>query len=212
MAGMIPLPYSTFDWQGDLPLSYHRKDLVIYEMHLRGFTKHGSSNTEHPGTYIGAVSKLDYLKELGVNCVELMPCQEFNELEYFSSSSKMNFWGYSTINFFSPMTRYSSGGTNNCGHDAINEFKTFVREAHKRGIEVIMDVVFNHTAEGNENGPILSFRGIDNSTYYMLAPKGEFYNYSGCGNTFNCNHPVVREFIVDCLSLMLQILGNRNAC
>nr|CAB3483492.1 unnamed protein product [Digitaria exilis] len=153
MAGMIPLPHSTFDWQGDLPLQLHQKDLVIYEMHLRGFTKHDSSNTKHPGTYIGAVSKLDYLKELGVNCIELMPCHEFNELEYFSSSSKY----------------------------------------------VIMDVVFNHTAEGNEKGPILSFRGIDNSTYYMLAPKGEFYNYSGCGNTFNCNHPVVREFIVDCL-------------
>uniref|UniRef100_A0A0E0LWZ8 Glycosyl hydrolase family 13 catalytic domain-containing protein n=1 Tax=Oryza punctata TaxID=4537 RepID=A0A0E0LWZ8_ORYPU len=199
MAGMIPLPYSTFDWQGDLPLRYPQKDLVIYEMHLRGFTNHSSSNVEHPGTYIGAISKLDYLKELGVNCVELMPCHEFNELEYFSCSSKMNFWGYSTINFFSPMIRYSSGGIRNCGRDAINEFKTFVREAHKRGIEVIMDVVFNHTAEGNEKGPILSFRGIDNSTYYMLAPKGEFYNYSGCGNTFNCNHPVVREFIVDCL-------------
>ncbi|CAO2162756.1 unnamed protein product [Urochloa humidicola] len=197
MAGVVPLPHSTFNWQGDLPLKYHQKDTVIYEMHLRGFTKHDSSNTKHPGTYIGAVSKLDYLKELGVNCVELMPCHEFNELEYFSSSSKMNFWGYSTINFFSPMARYSSSGKT--GHDTINEFKVFVREAHKRGIEVIMDVVFNHTAEGNEKGPILSFRGIDNSTYYMLAPKGEFYNYSGCGNTFNCNHPVVREFILDCL-------------
>nr|AAL31015.1 isoamylase precursor [Triticum aestivum] len=199
MAGMIPLPYSTFDWEGDLPLRYPQKDLVIYEMHLRGFTKHDSSNVEHPGTFIGAVSKLDYLKELGVNCIELMPCHEFNELEYSTSSSKMNFWGYSTINFFSPMTRYTSGGIKNCGRDAINEFKTFVREAHKRGIEVILDVVFNHTAEGNENGPILSFRGVDNTTYYMLAPKGEFYNYSGCGNTFNCNHPVVRQFIVDCL-------------
>ncbi|AQK51280.1 Sugary1 [Zea mays] len=199
MAGMIPLPYNKFDWQGDLPLGYHQKDLVIYEMHLRGFTKHNSSKTKHPGTYIGAVSKLDHLKELGVNCIELMPCHEFNELEYFSSSSKMNFWGYSTINFFSPMARYSSSGIRDSGCGAINEFKAFVREAHKRGIEVIMDVVFNHTAEGNEKGPILSFRGIDNSTYYMLAPKGEFYNYSGCGNTFNCNHPVVREFIVDCL-------------
>ncbi|CAI0387966.1 unnamed protein product [Linum tenue] len=114
-------------------------------------------------------------------------------------SSRMNFWGYSTINFFSPMTRYSSAGTRNCGRDAINEFKLLVREAHKRGIEVFMDVVFNHTAEGNEKGPILSFRGLDNSVYYMVAPKGEFYNYSGCGNTFNCNHPVVRQFIVDCL-------------
>ncbi|RVW27973.1 Isoamylase 1, chloroplastic [Vitis vinifera] len=111
----------------------------------------------------------------------------------------VNFWGYSTVNYFSPMIRYSSAGIHNCGHDALNEVKLLMREAHKRGIEVLMDVVFNHTAEGNENGPILSFRGVDNSVYYMLAPKGEFYNYSGCGNTFNCNHPIVRQFILDCL-------------
>ncbi|XP_039120235.1 isoamylase 1, chloroplastic isoform X2 [Dioscorea cayenensis subsp. rotundata] len=204
MAGMIPVSDVEFDWGGDLPLRLPQKDLVIYEMHVRGFTKHDSSKVDFPGTYIGATEKLDYLKELGINCVELMPCQEFNEMEYFGHSTamkgkKVNFWGYSTINYFSPMIRYSSAGMSNCGHDAINEFKTFVREAHKRGIEVLLDVVFNHTAEGNENGPILSFRGADNSTYYMLAPKGEFYNYSGCGNTFNCNHPVVRQFIVDCL-------------
>nr|AUZ20772.1 isoamylase 1 [Manihot esculenta] len=204
MAGMIPAAQDKFDWQGDLPLRYSQKDLVIYEMHVRGFTRHESSRTEFPGTYLGIVEKLDHLKELGVNCIELMPCHEFNELEYFSYNSvlgdhRMNFWGYSTVNYFSPMTRYSSAGTRNCGRDAINEFKFLVREAHKRGIEVIMDVVFNHTAEGNEKGPILSFRGIDNSVYYMLAPKGEFYNYSGCGNTFNCNHPVVRQLILDCL-------------
>ncbi|XP_073011594.1 isoamylase SU1, chloroplastic isoform X1 [Typha latifolia] len=204
MAGMIPVCDSKFDWEGDLPLRYPQRDLVIYEMHIRGFTNHDSSKADFPGTYIAATKKLDHLKELGVNCVELMPCQEFNELEYFSYNSvsgenKLNFWGYSTINYFSPMIRYSSAGITNYGRDAINEFKTFVREAHKRGIEVILDVVFNHTAEGNENGPILSFRGVDNSTYYMLAPKGEFYNYSGCGNTFNCNHPMVRRFIIDCL-------------
>ncbi|XP_020110390.1 isoamylase 1, chloroplastic isoform X3 [Ananas comosus] len=204
MAGMIPLLGNKFDWEGDLPLRYPQKDLVIYEMHVRGFTNHDSSKTDCPGTYAGAIEKLDHLTELGVNCIELMPCQEFNELEYFSDNSvlgenKLNFWGYSTINYFSPMIRYSSTGISNCGRDAINEFKMFVREAHKRGIEVLLDVVFNHTAEGNENGPILSFRGIDSNTYYMLAPKGEFYNYSGCGNTFNCNHPVVRQFIVDCL-------------
>ncbi|KAF5191486.1 Glycogen debranching enzyme glgx [Thalictrum thalictroides] len=118
-------------------------------------------------------------QELGVNCIELMPFQEYNELEYFSYNSvlgnyKLNFWGYSTINYFSPMLRYSSAGTRNCGQDAINEVKILVREAHKRGIEVLMDVVFNHTAEGNEKGPILSFRGVDNSVYYMLAPKVEF--------------------------------------
>ncbi|KAL6194575.1 hypothetical protein ACLB2K_035657 [Fragaria x ananassa] len=204
MACMVPSFDDKFNWEGDLPLNYPQKDLIIYEMHVRGFTRHESSMTELPGTYLGLVEKLDHLKELGINCIELMPCHEFNELEYFGYNSvlgdyKVNYWGYSTVNFFSPMIRYSSAGTRNCGRDAINEVKFLVKEAHRRGIEVIMDVVFNHTAEGNENGPILSFRGADNSVYYMLAPKGEFYNCSGCGNTFNCNHPVVRQFIVDCL-------------
>ncbi|GAU11796.1 hypothetical protein TSUD_75470, partial [Trifolium subterraneum] len=229
MAGMVPFSHEEFDWEGDLPLKYPQKDLIIYEMHVRGFTKHESSNTEFPGTYLGVVEKLDHLKELGVNCIELMPCHEFNELEYYSYNAvqgdyrsdfnhssiylynhellgsyftfvaMVNFWGYSTINYFSPMIRYSSAGIQNCGRDGINEIKFLIKEAHKRGIEVIMDVVFNHTAEGNEKGPIISFRGVDNSVYYMVAPKGEFYNYSGCGNTFNCNHPVVRKFIVDCL-------------
>ncbi|XP_061991707.1 isoamylase 1, chloroplastic [Rosa rugosa] len=204
MACTVPSFDDKFNWEGDLPLKYPQKDLIIYEMHVRGFTRHESSMTELPGTYCGLVEKLDHLKELGINCIELMPCHEFNELEYFGYNSvlgdyKVNFWGYSTVSYFSPMIRYSSAGTRNCGRDAINEVKFLVKEAHRRGIEVIMDVVFNHTAEGNENGPILSFRGADNSVYYMLAPKGEFYNYSGCGNTFNCNHPVVRQFIVDCL-------------
>ncbi|CAA0818723.1 Isoamylase 1- chloroplastic [Striga hermonthica] len=204
MACVVPSTNDEFDWEGDLPLKFPQRDLVIYEMHVRGFTKHESSYAKFPGTYLGVVEKLDYLKKLGVNCIELMPCHEFNELEYYSYNSalgdcKMNFWGYSTINFFSPMARYSSAGTANYGIGAVHEFKYLVREAHKRGIEVIMDVVFNHTAEGNENGPVVSFRGLDNSVFYMLAPKGEYYNYSGCGNTFNCNHPVVRQFIVDCL-------------
>ncbi|WOG92683.1 hypothetical protein DCAR_0311958 [Daucus carota subsp. sativus] len=204
MACQIPTADDEFDWEGDLPLKLQQKDQVIYEMHVRGFTKHESSNIKHPGSYLGVVEKLDHLKELGVNCIELMPCQEFNELEYYSYNSvlgdyKMNFWGYSTVNYFSPMARYSAAGVHNFGLGATDEFKLLVREAHKRGIEVLMDVVFNHTAEGNENGPILSFRGVDNSVYYMLAPKGEFYNYSGCGNTINCNHPIVRQFILDCL-------------
>ncbi|MFS7935062.1 putative isoamylase [Helianthus anomalus] len=203
MAGRIP-SVDEFDWEGDLPLAFAQRDLVIYEMHVRGFTRHESSKAESRGTYLGVVDKLDHLKELGVNCIELMPCQEFNELEYFSYNPvlgdyRLNYWGYSTVNYFSPMSRYASAGARNCGINAINEFKQLVKEAHKRGIEVLMDVVFNHTAEGNENGPILSFRGVDNSVFYMLAPKGEFYNYSGCGNTFNCNHPVVRRFIVDTL-------------
>ncbi|KAJ7973702.1 isoamylase 1, chloroplastic [Quillaja saponaria] len=204
MAGMIPSSNDEFDWEGDLTLKYPQEDLIIYEMHVRGFTRHESSGTEFPGTYLGVVEKLDHLKELGVNCIELMPCHEFNELEYFSYNSvlgdyKVNFWGYSTINYFSPMIRYSSAGIRNCGRDGVNEIKFLIKEAHKRGIEVLMDVVFNHTAEGNEKGPNISFRGVDNSVYYMLAPKGEYYNYSGCGNTFNCNHPFVRQFIVDCL-------------
>ncbi|KAH9805602.1 isoamylase 1 [Citrus sinensis] len=249
MACLVPTPEDEFDWEGDLPLKYPQRDLIIYEVHVRGFTRHESSKSEHPdekNSIIGLQSKgisaghlilcrtshfvplvkeikhlpppnpqndsstsilffdLSLRKDLGINCLELMPCHEFNELEYFSYNSvlgdyKVNFWGYSTINYFSPMIRYSSAGIRNCGHDAINEFKLLVKEAHKRGIEVVMDVVFNHTVEGNDKGPILSFRGVDNSVYYMLAPKGEFYNYSGCGNTFNCNHPVVRQFIVDCL-------------
>ncbi|XP_024544840.1 isoamylase 1, chloroplastic [Selaginella moellendorffii] len=204
MAGMVPQLNDEFDWQGDSPPRHKQKDLIVYELHMRGFTQHPSSNVDFPGTYLGALEKLPHLKDLGINAIELMPIHEFNELEYYSynpvmGDHKMNYWGYSTINFFSPMTRYASSGIQNCGRDAIKEFKTFVREAHKLGIEVFMDVVFNHTAEGNEMGPIISFRGLDNRVYYMTAPKGEFYNYSGCGNTFNCNHPVVRRFIVDCL-------------
>ncbi|KFK36885.1 hypothetical protein AALP_AA4G184500 [Arabis alpina] len=204
MACMVPTLDEEFDWEGDMHLKLSQKDLVIYEMHVRGFTRHESSKIEFPGTYQGVAEKLDHLQELGINCIELMPCHEFNELEYYSYNTimgdhRVNFWGYSTIGFFSPMIRYSSASSRNFAGRAINEFKTLVKEAHKRGIEVIMDVVLNHTAEGNEKGPIFSFRGVDNSVYYMLAPKGEFYNYSGCGNTFNCNHPVVRQFIVDCL-------------
>ncbi|XP_010505692.1 PREDICTED: isoamylase 1, chloroplastic-like [Camelina sativa] len=204
MACMVPTLDEEFDWEGDMHLKLPQKDLVIYEMHVRGFTRHESSKIEFPGTYQGVAEKLDHLKELGINCIELMPCHEFNELEYYSYNTilgdhRVNFWGYSTMGFFSPMIRYSSPSSRNFAGRAINEFKILVKEAHKRGIEVIMDVVLNHTAEGNEKGPIFSFRGVDNSVYYMLAPKGEFYNYSGCGNTFNCNHPVVRQFIVDCL-------------
>lgn len=204
MGGMVPFEVESFDWEGDVRPCIQQKDLIIYEMHVRGFTCHKSSNVRHPGTYHGLVEKLNHLKELGINAIELMPCHEFNELEYYTYNSvmgdyKMNFWGYSTINFFSPMIRYAASGNQFCGLKAINEFKTLVREAHKLGMEVLMDVVFNHTAEGNEMGPTLSFRGLDNSVFYMLAPTGEFYNYSGCGNTFNCNNPIVRHFIVDSL-------------
>ncbi|KAL9224599.1 hypothetical protein vseg_000618 [Gypsophila vaccaria] len=203
MAGVIPSSSDEeFDWQDDQPLNLPKQDLIIYEMHVRGFTQHESSKTKYPGTYLGVTEKLDYLKELGINCIELMPCHEYNELEHYDYNSytgdyKVNFWGYSTVSFFSPMIRYSSSEELSCGREAINEFKLLVREAHKKGIEVIMDVVFNHTAEGNRKGPIISFRGIDNRVYYMFEPMGDFYNYSDCGNTFNCNHPIVRKLILD---------------
>lgn len=225
-ASCVPTADRYFNWEGDQPLKLPLKDLVIYEMHVRGFTKHKSSRVSAPGnktvlssldlssflgTYRGLVEKLEYLKDLGINCIELMPIHEFNELEYYQlipgtkDSYRHNFWGYSTVNFFSPMSRYSAAIENGgMGSELIAEFKTLVRECHKRGMEVLMDVVYNHTAEGNHQGPSLSFRGVDNRVYYMLAPGGEYYNYSGCGNTFNCNHPVVRRFILESLRYWVQ--------
>ena len=192
-------PFGAFDWEGDAHPKIPVRDLIIYEMHVRGFTQDPSSGVEHRGTFLGIIEKIPYLKSLGVNVIELMPIHEFNEMENLRKNPETgetlyNYWGYSTINFFSPMNRYSTGMSN-----AISEFKTLVKELHANGIEVILDVVYNHTAEGNENGPILSFKGLENSVYYMLAPNGEYYNFSGCGNTVNCNTPVVRELIRDSL-------------
>jgi len=180
------------------------KDLVIYEMHVRGFTADASAGVSQPGTYAALTQKMDYLASLGVNALELLPIQGFNELEYYEikpgAAPRFNFWGYSTCHFFSPMTRYSAAAANGGGAPEVSaELKNFVKQAHRRGMEVILDVVFNHTAEGNEMGPSISFRGLDNRVYYMLAPEGQYYNYSGCGNTFNCNHPVARRFILDSL-------------
>lgn len=192
---------SSFDWEGDKPLKIPMKDLIIYEMHVRGFTKHSSSNVQHPGTYKGIIEKIPYLKELGVNALELMPIHEFNECEATQSNPKTkkklhNYFGYSTVNFFSPMNRYASQSQ---GDQAVNEFKSMVKELHKNGIEVILDVVFNHTFEGNEKGPTASFRGFDKNAYYMIDGEGHYLNFSGCGNTFNCNFPITRELIIDAL-------------
>ncbi|CRX38218.1 glycogen debranching protein [Estrella lausannensis] len=194
--------HKEFDWQGDKQLQIPRKDLVIYEMHVRGFTQHPSSKVKHPGTFLGVVEKIPYLLDLGVNAVELLPVQEFNECEYhrfnpINGERLYNYWGYSTVNFFSPCNRFA---TKDGYCQAEEEFKFMVRELHKNGIEVILDVVFNHTAEGNELGPVLSFKGVDIAVYYHLDPKLHFQNYSGCGNTMNCNHPMVREFILVCLN------------
>ncbi len=195
----LPQP-DNFDWQNVESPRIPIKDLVIYEMHVRGFTIDPSSGVSKPGTYLGLVDKIPYLKELGVNCVELLPIFEFDEKEIPRQDAEgnplTNFWGYSTINFYAPMNRYASDKTPG---KAKEDLKTLIRELHRNKIEVILDVVFNHTAEGNEGGPILSFKGLDNPTYYLLDKKFNYLNFSGCGNTFNCNHPVTLAFIVSCL-------------
>ena len=195
------LAFDDFDWGDDHPLERPLEELVIYEMHVRSFTAHASAGVNAPGTYAGLVEKIPYLKALGVNCVELMPIFEFDEFENSrvepqSGELLLNYWGYSTVGFFAPKAGYARTGA--FGMEA-DEFKTMVREFHRHGIEVMLDVVFNHTAEGNERGPSISFRGLDNQTYYMLAPGGYYLNFSGCGNTVNCNNPVVRGLVLDCL-------------
>ena len=192
---------SSFDWQGDKFPKIPNKDLVIYEMHVRGFTRDPSSEVQHPGTYLGIIEKIPYLKELGVNALEIMPIHEFNENEAVQVDPKTkenfpNYFGYSTVNFFSPMMRYASQSAQD---KALIEFKTMVRELHKNGIEVILDVVYNHTFEGNQTGPILSFRGFDAHAYYMIDAQGNYLNFSGCGNTLNANHPINRELIINSL-------------
>ncbi|MFN8530463.1 MAG: glycogen debranching protein GlgX [Anaerolineae bacterium] len=197
--GRIPTHHD-FDWQGDRPLYLPSEDLLIYELHVRGFTAHPSSGVRHPGTYGALVEKIPYLKSIGVNAVELMPVYDFDEFEHASTlpppDARVNYWGYSTVNFFSPKAGYAAGGAT---EGEVDEFKYMVRELHRAGIEVILDVVFNHTAEGNEHGPSISFKGVDNQTYYMLTPEGYYYNFSGTGNTFNCNQPSVIQFIIDAL-------------
>jgi glycogen operon protein len=192
----------SFDWQGDIPLNYPLRFSVLYETHVRGLTRHPSSAVEHPGTYRGLIEKIPYFKELGVTSLEFLPIQEFNEHELFSENPRsgetlVNYWGYSTVAFFAPKASYAADRTPG---GQVRDFKDMVRELHRAGIEVILDIVFNHTAEGNERGPTFSLRGLDNRIYYMLEENRRYYkNYSGCGNTLNCNHPVVRSFIMDCL-------------
>jgi glycogen operon protein len=194
------LVFDDFEWEGDCALETPIEDLIIYEMHVRGFTRHASSGVKYPGTFAGIREKIPYLKELGVNCVELMPICEFDEFENSRSGpcggTLMNYWGYSTVGFFAPKGGYAAMGK--LGTQVL-ELKALVKALHRNGIEVILDVVFNHTAEGNERGPSISFRGIDNKTYYMLTPEGYYFNFSGTGNTLNCNNPVVRSMLLDCL-------------
>ena len=190
-----------FDWEGQRPLEKPAEDLIIYEMHVRSFTAHPSSGTKAPGTFAAIRAKIPYLKELGVNCIELMPVYEFDEFENSRPNPEtgdmlLNYWGYSTVGFFAPKAGFAATGRFGM---QVDELKTLVKELHRNDIEIILDVVFNHTAEGNEQGPTLSFRGLDNKTYYMLTPEGYYFNFSGTGNTLNCNNPIVRNMVLDCL-------------
>ncbi len=209
-----PSPYRSclvpqdFDWENDRPLEQPIENLVIYELHVRGFTAalgafrpQTPGGVKFPGTYAGLREKIPHLVELGINCVELMPVFEFDECEVTRRHPRtgeplVNYWGYSTVAFWAPKAGYAATGPLGM---QVDEFKALVKELHRHGIEVILDVVFNHTAEADERGPTLSFRGLDNAVYYMLDKDGSYLDYSGCGNTLNCNHPVVREFVLSCL-------------
>lgn len=190
-----------FDWHEDAPPLIPAEDSIIYELHVRGFTCHPSSGVAHPGTFMGLVEKIPYLKSLGVTAVELLPVHEFDENDClfsnpYTGEQLRNFWGYNSIAFAAPKAAYAASAFQ---HQQVAEFREMVRAFHQAGIEVILDVVFNHTGEGDHRGPTLSFRGLDNDLYYMLGPTGEYLNFSGCGNTVNCNHPVVRDLIMTCL-------------
>jgi isoamylase/glycogen operon protein len=190
-----------FDWEGVEPPRIPFRDLVIYEMHVRGFTRHPSSETKHPGTFLGVIEKIPHLKKLGINAVELMPVFEFDEIHCKDTQPQTgepltNYWGYNSLFFFSPMKRFAASESD---ASPIEEFKTMVRELHRNGIEVILDVVYNHTGEGKEKDYYVNFRGIDNNVYYMMDSEGNYRDYSGCGNTVNCNHPAVQRYILESL-------------
>ncbi len=188
-----------FDWRMETNPLIPMEDLVIYEMHVRGYTKHESSGVSYPGTFSGIMEKIPYLKELGVNAVELMPVFEFDEMKdcrEVDGKQLLDYWGYNTVSFFAPNTSYAGSVEYN---REGNELKNLIKTLHENGIECFLDVVFNHTAEGDDRGPSFSFKGFDNNVYYMLTPDGYYYNFSGCGNTLNCNHPVVRQMILECL-------------
>ena len=198
--------HDRMEWNDDIRPHIPARDLVIYEAHVRGMTRHASSAVEHPGTYRGLIEKIPHLKDLGINAVELLPVHEMGENLLgrcsVSGGELSNYWGYSTIGFFAPTGRYAFSAA---GFEHLDEFRAMVKALHDAGIEVILDVVFNHSSEGNERGPTLSFRGIDNTVYYLLE-DGAYLNYSGCGNTLNCGHPLVRDFILDCLRYWVAVM------
>ena len=189
---------SGYDWEGDQPLRTPMEDTIIYEMHARGFTASPSSGVAEPGKFAGIVEKIPYLRDLGVTAVELMPVFDFDETDVRIVNGRRlpDYWGYSTLGFFAPQSAYCVSPESG---SHLREFRDLVKALHQAGIEVILDVVFNHTGEGDEWGPTLTFRGIDNRIYYFLVPGDLQHDmdFSGCGNTFNCNHPVAGKLIVE---------------
>ena len=197
-----------FDWQGDRPPNIPFEKLYVYEVHVKGFTAHRSSNVQHPGTYLGFIEKIPYLKALGIDAVELLPVHDHYDDDFLLAKGLKNYWGYNTLGFFAPELSYSTQHTPGC---QVSEFKTLVRELHRAGIEVILDVVYNHSAEGNELGPTLSFRGIDNPTYYDLTgpaaePQRYYMNYTGCGNSVNITDSHVIRFVMDSLRYWVEVM------
>ncbi len=193
--------FEDYDWGNFKTPPIPFEELIIYELHVRGFTMDESSGVENRGTFAGIREKIPYLKELGINAIELMPIFEFDEMgshRTFEGEQLYDYWGYNTVGFFAPNTSYESVHGHK-HHREGTELKELIRDLKSNGIEIILDVVFNHTAEGNEKGPFFSFKGLDNNIYYMLTPDGKYYNFSGCGNVLNCNHPIVRNFIKGCL-------------
>ena len=196
----------TFEWGNDATPNIPIEKLIVYEAHLKGFTAHQSSKVKHPGTYLGFIEKIPYLKEIGINAVEFLPIQEFYNEDFIVNKGLTNYWGYNTIGFFAPESSYGTGSYLGC---QVNEFKMLVKELHKAGIEVILDVVYNHTGEGDEKGPTICFKGIDNPTYYCLngnynEPKRFYENYSGCGNSINITDPTVIRLVMDSLRYWVE--------
>ena len=196
----------TFDWQGDSSPNLALEQLIIYEVHVKGFTAHASSDVRFPGTYLGFIEKIPHLTQLGVNAVELLPVHEYYVDDFLVHKGLTNYWGYNSIGFFAPESSYSTNQTPGC---QVTEFKTLVRELHKAGLMVILDVVYNHTGEGNEMGPSLCFRGLDNPSYYSLTgpeaePKRYYMNYTGCGNSLNFDSPAVIRLVMDSLRYWVQ--------